>query len=613
MELSRIAGPYSPRNSMYVKEAMTGLLSEPEIKLSDVDEAQVTEYGHALVKGYLSPSVRVSEGYFKNDAALTLGEVILMPVGATTISFSKDYLVTAAGADDVRGLSLPPDRIPETLYSRLSQSEITDKKAFKSVAIRSNKWFRETLTNSFETDDQSAQISLTGDTINLDLDPNRTIEKASAIQAYRDFYRQALRRLKDEQNSHTSQDLLHAKRVQLDVHIGRVNALMALHYPHLFHLAEQLDMSPDNNQTQTWKNALLEAAPVIKFADASDGEKRSKFFDGFARRLDIVRNGRAVAYDSDGSALPISHDVERLADEVELRSQNPSEKVPSSRFTVEQLEEMARTRMNAEEFSTFLETVLADKGLLSVHKTTHDDLQERSGTAEDNKWQVVISPKAASLSVEGSRKAMIVAENFDRTLTQLSPTGCLPLAAHEVAHVYQVEVNDEVAKQIPLAAIRGRRSVTVEELGGLFFERKVFDEFGINRKTNTMYVRGLQEKLAGGNITDVAWKMYETVRKYNGVAPDKGRQVAMTAIRLYRHAGHNSQPLDYIEQELLAEELRQTVSPENIASFAITASSFSLHDAAALHQAGLFNLPQSAAADPAEDVLRIYQDSCPKA
>ena len=77
-------------------------------------------------------------------------------------------------------------------------------------------------------------------------------------------------------------------------------------------------------------------------------------------------------------------------------------------------------------------------------------------------------------------------------------------------------------------------------------------------------------------------------------------------LRLYRHGGFNSQTLDYAEQGLIVNALRN-MKPEEAASFVIASGSFDIKDAVKLHKFGL--LPKAETQyNPASDVMRIYRE-----
>lgn len=138
------------------------------------------------------------------------------------------------------------------------------------------------------------------------------------------------------------------------------------------------------------------------------------------------------------------------------------------------VERLNNTVWQAAELKDFLKTMLEEWGLLSSYEADWDAAKERSGSAEDGKWQVVFTPTGDTLSTNGAKKILFVSEKFRRSLTQVGPpAGALPVAAHELMHVLQNENDEIVAQQIPLAKIKGRRYLTAREMGGIYEERRV--------------------------------------------------------------------------------------------------------------------------------------------
>lgn len=133
--------------------------------------------------------------------------------------------------------------------------------------------------------------------------------------------------------------------------------------------------------------------------------------------------------------------------------------------------------------------------------------------------------------------------------------------------------------------------------------------FGNERPVNTTYLRALEVKLAGGNQVQVAraslqasmrGKELDEAQLANSIAA-----AAERILRLYRLGGNDSQALDYIEQELLAQALRG-IDDDRARVIASVGASFSFVDSAALHRVGLFDMPETAIHKPAEEVVQKY-------
>jgi hypothetical protein len=272
---------------------------------------------------------------------------------------------------------------------------------------------------------------------------------------------------------------------------------------------------------------------------------------------------------------------------------------------------MDDTYWNAEQIKEFVETILEELNLLSSEQATWDEVEERDGPAADGKWQYVINPKKSEFDSNGAKHVLSGPADFERTLTQLTKAGALPVAAHEIEHILQEEYNQQVSYQIPLALARGRRTITIQEAGAIDQERKVQQSFGRERPVNAHYLKAREVKLAGGNKMEVIRAYYNSHIAGKDLDEKRlaaSRKIAVgAALRLYRDAGYNSQPLDYLEQELITRSLKQL--PEGQAEAIMTAATaFSLRDTAQLHKFGLLELPQSLPLQPAEVVIRVFKE-----
>jgi hypothetical protein len=381
-----------------------------------------------------------------------------------------------------------------------------------------------------------------------------------------------------------------------------VNSLLATQYPALAQLGEQLDVSPDTAATTRWRAQLYDIAPSVAAAWRHNND-RARFHADFARRNDYIRNG--VGLDTEGRISPVSADLDAFAASIE-RGDERNETGPAQ-VSPELVERLERTVWQADQLQAFLRHVLTEWELLSTEECDWHDANERSGPAADSKWQVIVTPKVNSLDANGRHKVMWVPERFSRTLLQQVPSGGLPVSAHELAHVLQTEADEELATHLPLAGIKGRRSITMKEMGAVFQEGKVQAYFGNRRPVNTTYLRALQAKLAGRNNTEVARAFVEARRLTH---PNGSEQAAAksgnVATRLNRHDGFDSQPLDYLVQGYLIKCLRSQMSEDALAVFSIAATGFSLSDTARLRAADLFEIPKSLRFRPAETVIRCY-------
>jgi hypothetical protein len=172
----------------------------------------------------------------------------------------------------------------------------------------------------------------------------------------------------------------------------------------------------------------------------------------------------------------------------------------------------------------------------------------------------------------------------------------------------QAIIDRQIGDTIPLARIKGRHALALREGAGANQERVIQSEyFGREGSASTHYLRALQAKLDGEDVVGVARAFLDSYREdFPNVPIDKAASVsADRALRLYRNGGYNSQPLDYIEQGLIAAELDK-LDPEVARRFILGAGSFNVKDLATLAKIGLFKLPD-VEFSPAHDVMRVFQ------
>ena len=597
--------PYTERNGVNALDDVESLLRDPEIYLDEAEKAEAYAFAASLCKGYVSDELRVVP-LSEEEPVRDLKAIKSTSTTDSRQTFYVDYFQTEAARDDARTLSLNlegDEPIRDQLFTLSVDQDTTDAKTRKQIAARSLRWYKQELADRLLQDPSQDAMQPDCERVTVEFNPEKFFKKFNELQAYRVFYRQVGRELRTEaetlEAAQASTALAEAKSALLNMHFARVNALVADMYPHMHDLALQISNVAPSDTFDSWRMQLIEAAPIAAAALERDEAERAQYVSDHLRRLDLLRNG-AAAWDDSHDYIPISHEVAALADE--LAGQQTAEE-PTAQFDPEMIEYMRSTRWDADQMKVFCEKVLSSWGFLSEHQADWDVVGKRSGFAEDNKWQVVVSPKVSSLSVNGDKKTVTVPEDYDRTLIQVSKAGALPGVAHELSHVWQNEFSTRLAAQIPLAGIKGKRFVTGYEMGGIEQEREIHTMVGQIRPTNLTYLRALQAKLSGANQTEAARAFAEA--KGGEMTADLAEVAGKDVLRIYRAGGHDSQALDYIEQELLLRSM-SSLSHSEIRAIAIAGGSLSLRDAATLHKYGLVELPREIHVQPAQDVMEIF-------
>jgi hypothetical protein len=593
-----VGWPFSERNSVSVQDNLEVILNPPEVLLGPEEQAAAREFAGQLFNGVL-PHLDLRVETEGADAAPTLGAVDKLPVAATKSEFYLGYLETTEGREALRTLGVEgddPEAVVDGWYAQIAHGEKINAKARQTISSNSVVWYGKQLTEALRHDHDGEFPDPRVTTVNFA--PDAMLQKAAQAKAYRRFYREVRGVLKNEPDS-----AAHDARIALlDLHMAKANHVMSIVYPSLALLSEQLAVSPETPLTEGWKRRLMQVMPASRYVLA--GQASDGFIDEFARRLDLMRNGAANRGDTTYS--PINEEVSIIAQSLE--SQVPTIPDIEPMFSEEEVKHLSEVRWDASQQKRFFEAVLTSWDLLSDEQIAWDEVKGRKGSASDGKWQVVIVPPGKPVEVSNSKWIVQVPADFDRSLTQTAPAGSLAVTPHELAHVLQAEYNRQLAAQLALIGVNGRRSLTSHEMGAIYYERYAQALLGQARPAQATYVRALEAKLSGGSHAEMARRFAEA---HIGGTDDEsqleqGRKAAKNVLRLCRHAGHNSQPLDYIEQHILAQEVERL--PEARAEvIALAATGLSLADTAVMRRFGLLELPDHVKQHPARDAMRVFR------
>jgi hypothetical protein len=605
-EQSEDLGPYSYRTN--IDAELSTLLSEPEVVLSEEDKQAAFQFGQSLLAGNWN-DIHCAAKKPETGQTLSYSEVDKLATVTNSHTFYPD-LLRQPNAQPVRQM-LGIDKVDEKLWFRTISKRVAagmsyDLTVLRNTAKDAQKWRSKQLNEALQFPSSHDETYAEPASFTVNFTPEKLLQKSEAWQAYRQYYRQINEELKTQPDS----ALLHAQRALLNVHRGAVNAKMAILYPPLIDFKRQIEATNLTVETGQWSTRLAAVTPVFNSASKTEivYPRPVGAYASFLTRLDHIRRG--VAVQKDGTIGPISPQL------LELEQTSTAQEVASSpdtvAYTPKELDIIHTTRWNSSELKTFLEDVLKSADLLSEQQSEWDEIKTRSGTATDGRWQVTLSPTASSLSVDAKKRIMTVPEQLQNDDNPTRSLGdLLPTSAHEVGHVIQGEVKKQQAAIVPLAEISGRRALVVAEMGGIYEERIMRGYQGETRPVRWYFLHGLQTKLAGGNEAQVARVIYDTMQAANpGQTAAETRHKAVSSTeRLYRFGGFNSQPLDYSLQELIVDGLTQ-YDPKTAKAIALGASAFALLDSAALHRAGVYDVPDPRTIpSSAELVLKVFKNS----
>jgi hypothetical protein len=599
--------PYSERNSVGVERHIQSLFEPPEFPLDPSGLQEVKDFSTDILHGNSVDGIECKAG---RNLELLLRVSVLKDV----VSFDLDYFRTPAGNDDLARLGLggdtSDDELKKRLYDYYAIDELLGVKGRKELATRTSNWRRDLISEKLAHTNESDTLYQPEHSITVVFNPEALLSKLQDLQAHRSYLRQVIGSLKADIKTNTRD----AKIVSAEILLARTNNMAAELYPAAIALAKQLDEMESDASTQVMVDHLCNAAPflsqVFKSEKQDDKDRISTYLEHWQsrglRRIDYLTNG--IGLNRSGEITPINHAIEVWADGYSpIEADSSAERV----FSDEELTVMDQTVWGAEQTKQYGEAIIGEWNLLSAHQATWEEVDNRTGPAEDNKWQFVVTPRKKALAVNGPKKVVYVPEDLQRTLTQISEAGVIPLLGHETAHILQNEFDQTLAEQVPAAAIKGRRNITMRELGGVMEETEVQAAFGRIRPTNFHYLRALQVKEGGGNPLQVARSFYESLcpdpsEVSEAKLNDLRKQAADRSRRFYRAGGHDTQPLDYVEQGFIGQTLAAFPVTERKA-LAIAGGSFSLSDAALLHKYGLLELPRSIDKDPAQTAIKVFR------
>lgn len=574
---------HGERAGVNASAEIEALLAEPTNELTPEEKDIAFAFAGQLASGFIRPDLRDTPG--SGEPPKSLQEINETSIETSSSKYYIGYFKTQAGREFARGLGLDPYggmALEMQLYRLALADDLPSSTARQTVANKSRDWMLAELAHRL--DQEPAMDASQPDFAELTVvfETDKLLGKVRELNRYYNFYIKASLELASDAPTRLEE----ACRALIEIHRNRVSQLVAGLLPSLNSLASQLAALPETAVTRRWRNQLAKVSPVAGLALKQDYLTRTNFQTQFAAELDLVRNG-AEWNEATGGFSQITRQIGELA-------VNTSDELPDAELTSEVVEKLAATKWNAAQFKGFIETVLSEWELLSGESIEWDKVAKRSGPASDGKWQVVISPKVTSLAVNGKQKILKIPEKFDRKIPAV-----LPVAAHELTHVLQHEHADLVAQKLPIAKTKGRRYIVNFEAGGILSESELLASLGQNRLVNTGYLKSLEAKLAGANRTEVA-RAYANTGASNALSADRSG-------RFYREGGENSQPLNYLEQELIARELAK-LPPEQARALAIACASFSLADAVKLHSYGLLEVPQSIDRHSSYETLQIFMD-----
>src|SRR5688572_13843516 len=216
--------PYTERAGVAAQVYTEVLLASPEVHLLDSEKEAAYAFANCLYQGRVN--TRSGEPIVC-EANADLKQVYRKSTTNSEQAFYLGYFATEPGQEDLARIGLEPDVEPEQIIARLHDipfMQVIRNKERKDIAKRSLDWQKELLAERLmepgfgDPDPEKVTVNYA---------PDKLLEKMADLQSYRHFYRAVWRDMKEHEDS----PLKEAKQALLEVHIARVNNLVAELYP----------------------------------------------------------------------------------------------------------------------------------------------------------------------------------------------------------------------------------------------------------------------------------------------------------------------------------------------------------------------------------------------
>ncbi len=376
--------------------------------------------------------------------------------------------------------------------------------------------------------------------------PEVLLEKIRGYRAYKQYLSAA------KQDVAASQDMTEAEReaklLVVDLYKGRVNRFLSDMYVDAYKF---LYFSRNGVMHNPLLFRLERELPAF-YASANP-----EFIARFLQRIDRYQQG--VDKDELGDYTWFSSEAKALVQQVPTANEEGAlERGEYRDIDVAFLREHEAT---PETIGAYAREVLSGYGILSEETEWDSD---RETAASDGKWQVVVNGKFKNLSVNSKQKIVKVPE-------KPLPLGkAITLISHELTHALQHENKERVSDLAILQKIGLGKPSEQHESGALWQEREA-KRVVLGEEDSLVhgvgYQRMLAAKMAGKPYGALVYEYYDQLRIDRPELTMQGAaQIAVNrARRLYRGGGKeyaidndfitNSQPMSYLEQELIYKSL----------------------------------------------------------
>lgn len=473
---------------------------------------------------------------------------------SSTTSLGVEYFTTEEGRDALEvatGVQLTaddPGQIKGQLY-RLDISGI-DSKVLDKLEADSVGHEEKSITDHFIENGFDGEGITTPDIITIFKDPSVIADRVEAYKALKSYVKAAGQDVEDNAGNE-SDAIVAAKTLVLGIYRQKLNRLLASNYVNAYKLLHQHN-NGDNIHAESVDRLDAALPAYLKGQDAD-------FIARFLQRIDRFQHG--VSRRDDGSLTWLSPEAAALVDGQETTGNEAV--IDRGEYADIDPDDLETFEIDGETLGEWLRDVLKEYELLSEETEWDSDRTHRPA---DNKWQIIVNDKFKSLSVNDKQGAVKVPHKSMNLLKAIS------LSNHEITHVLQHE-NKRAIGHLALMEKLGLDSVSEQtESGGKWQERVAYEALtGKPRDViaGTGYFAMLSIKEKGGSFGDAVKAYYEDLLA--GTPSMKPETAASQAVnrarRIYRAGGTeyaadsniltNTQPLSYLEQQLIYESLSE--------------------------------------------------------
>lgn len=408
--------------------------------------------------------------------------------------------------------------------------------------------------------------------------PEDLLGKLSSLRTLKGYFKSVKRDLEQEPSTSFTQ----AQAYITNLYIRKTNVILAGEAPSFYNLLDQYRAS-GNPRLEEYAEELAAWMPVSEYRQLLDKPEQA---GRNLERYDKFRNGADVNY-TDGYRSVLSPEALELAAALDNTAEQSKEQTSEYYFQDVNHEQLEAIKLDAEQMKEWTQTVLSEYGLLSIDT---DEKTEEDSSSSDDKWRVVMSDNVKALSVSNKSRTVKIPRDFERPLNR-----SVSVLSHELAHVVQHENKRRISPLALVHELGTDRGSVHFEAGGIYWEKQAKQAlFGEDRPINPHYLRAVEAKSAGADYLETMRAFFDSSMAQNPDADpvDRAQHAFNRTGRIFRKGGAwaegahvtDSQPLQYLEQELVARSLDE--EQEKI----LLAGGFNLQTLQGMNKLGLVDI-----------------------